>query len=53
MSSQRALAITQPSWLTERPPSPNSFRRVGPHVRSGEREEEAIILFVSEVVVAA
>jgi hypothetical protein len=51
--SQWALAGIQPSWSTKRPPSPSSSRHVSSHVRSGEREEEAIVLFVGEVVVAA
>jgi hypothetical protein len=51
--SQRALAGIQPSWSTERPPPPSSSRRVSSHVRGGERDVEAIVLFVREVVLAA
>jgi hypothetical protein len=51
--SQRALAGIQPLWSTERPPSPSSSRRVNSHVRGGEREVEAIVLFMREVVLAA
>jgi hypothetical protein len=42
-----AVVVYRKDTLAELP------RRVSSHVRSGEREEEAIVLFVGEVVVAA